>query len=148
MNATTSTGVTCGGTSAAFDVIAGQTVNVAVGLLCQATVSDAGIGTLVVTGTIVPGDHCPALTSYLINPQAAAASDPIEVTVGATDPDSGETLSYLWSATSGTFTSATSAGTQYHCVATGPQTLTVQVTDNHAPLPCTTSISFPSIDCL
>jgi hypothetical protein len=149
MSATTSVGVICAGTSDPFDVVAGHTVNVPVNLLCQGTVSDAGIGGLVVTGTIVSGDHCPVLTSYLIDPQTSGAADPINVSVGASDPDTGESLTYLWSATSGTFTSATSLSTQYHCVAgSGAQTLSVQVSDNHTPLPCTTSITFPSIDCL
>jgi hypothetical protein len=148
MDATTSTGVSCTGKSAPFDVVAGQAVNVAVNVLCGGTSSDAGIGSVVVSGTIVAGDHCPTLTSWLVSPQAAAAPDPIDVTVGASDQDTGDTLSYAWSATAGTFTTATSATTQYHCAATGSQTLTVQVTDNHTPTPCTTSIAFPTVDCL
>jgi hypothetical protein len=148
MSATTSAGVTCAGTSVAFDVIAGRAVSVAVDLECGAIAVDGGVGTVVVSGTIVPGDHCPVLTTWLISPQAAGAADPIDVTVAASDEDSGDVLSYAWAATAGTFSNAASATTQYHCGPVGAQTLTVQVSDDHAPVPCTSSISFPSVDCL
>ena len=148
MTATTSAGVTCAGTSDPFDVIAGHAVTVDVDIVCGATATDGGSGTIIVSGTFVPGDHCPVLTTWLISPQAAGAADPIDVTVGASDEDSGDVLSYAWTATAGTFTNAASTTTQYHCGPTGAQTLTVRVSDNHAPVPCTSSISFPSVDCL
>ena len=148
MSATTSAGVTCAGTSAAFDVIAGRAVTVAVDLACGVTTVDGGVGTVVVSGTIVPGDHCPVLTTWLISPQAAGAADPIDVTVGASDEDSGDVLSFSWTATAGTFTNAAAPTTQYHCGAVGAQTLTVRVSDDHAPVPCASSISFPSVECL
>jgi hypothetical protein len=147
MTATTSAGLNCSGTSP-FDVVAGQTADVSVSLVCENIPSDGGVGSVVVSGAIVPGDHCPTLTTWLITPQAASSADPISVSVTASDADSGDTLSYAWSATSGTFVDPTSASTQYDCAATGPQTLTVQVSDNHMPVPCTTSISFPTVDCL
>lgn len=148
MTATTSAGVDCIGVSAPFDVIAGQSVAVAVSIVCGDVQAVPVSGSVAVSGTLVPGDHCPALTSWLIAPQASAAADPIDVTVVATDADAGETVHYLWKAASGSFANATAATTQYTCGATGSQTLTVEVTDDHAPTPCTTRFTFPPITCL
>jgi hypothetical protein len=148
MTATTSSGAACAGSSAAFNVVAGQSVTVNVNVPCEGAVADGGIGSVVVSGTIVPGDHCPTLTSWLITPQASGAADPIDVTVSAADLDSGDTLSYAWAAPAGTFTNPSSAATQYHCGPTGSESLSVQVSDNHTPIPCTTSITFPAVDCL
>ena len=148
MSATTSAGVSCAGTSPPFNVLPGQSVPVAVNISCEGTVADGGIGSVVVSGTLVPGDHCPTLTGWLITPQQTAAADPIDLTVTAADADLGDTLSYAWTASAGTFASATAATTQYTCTATGAQTLSVAVTDNHAPIPCTTQVTFPAVDCL
>jgi hypothetical protein len=148
MTATTTAGVSCAGTSAPFNIVVGQSVSVAVNILCEGTIADGGIGSVVVSGTIVAGDRCPTLTAWLIAPRQSAAADPIDVTITAADGDVGDTLTYAWTATSGTFASATAATTQYTCAATGAQTLSVAVTDSHAPVPCTTHVSFPAVDCL
>ena len=71
----------------------------------------------------------------------------IDVSAMATDADTGETLTYAWSATSGTFSSVGSATTKYACGPAGMNTLTVTVTDNHAPTPCSINISFPPVTC-
>jgi hypothetical protein len=148
MTAMTSTGVSCMGTSSAFNVVAGQSVPVSVNLQCDVTPSDAGaLGSVVVSGAIVPGDHCPTLSSYFISPQQTMGSAPIDVTVMGGDSDQGDMLTYAWTASSGTFANAAAATTQYTCGATGMQTLTVAITDDHAPTPCTTHITFPAVDC-
>jgi hypothetical protein len=148
MTATTSTNVSCMGTSSPFNVVAGQSVPVSVNLQCDVSPGDGGtLGSVVVSGAIVPGDHCPTLASYFISPQATMGSAPIDVTVAGADSDMGDTLTYAWTATSGSFASATSATTTYTCGATGAQTLTVAITDDHAPTPCTTHVTFPAVDC-
>jgi hypothetical protein len=150
MTAMTSTGVSCAGTSQPFDVVAGMSVTVDVNIICgnMAPSGDAGtLGSVVVTGTIVPGDNCPALTSWFITPQETMGSNPIDVSVMAADADMGETVTFAWSATSGSFASPTSATTQYTCGATGNQTLKVSITDNHMPTPCTTQVMFPAVTC-
>jgi hypothetical protein len=148
MSATTTTGVSCTGTSAPFDVVAGATANVAVNITCNSVTPDAGTGIIIAHGTVVAGDSCPTLTSSLVSPQTTAIVDPISVLATASDADGTDTLTYAWSATAGTFTSAASATTQYHCPATaGMQTLTVTITDNHAPTPCATVVTFPAVDC-
>lgn len=148
MTATTSQNTTCSGTSSAFNVTGGQATPVSVNLLCSGSVADAGtLGSVVVTGTVVPGDHCPALTGWFITPQATTGTAPIDVSVTASDADMGETLTFAWTATSGLFSSAGKSTTQYTCGTTGAQTLTVAITDSHTPAPCTTTVMFPSVDC-
>jgi hypothetical protein len=148
MSATTTTGVSCAGTSAPFDVTAGVTSNVAVNITCNSIMPDAGTGLIIAHGTVVAGDSCPNLTSSLVSPQQTGLANPIDVMATASDSDVSDTLTYAWSATAGTFTSASSASTQYHCPATaGTQTLTLTITDNHAPTPCATVVTFPAVDC-
>jgi hypothetical protein len=149
MAAMTSTGATCSGTSAPFNVTAGMVVGVPVTVNCSATNTGTGIGSVVVTGTLVEGDNCPALASWSISPQMTAAQGGIiDVSALATDADVGETLSYAWSATAGSFVSAMMPSTQYTCAAAGMHTLTVTITDNHTPTPCSINVSFPPVTCL
>jgi hypothetical protein len=141
MNATTSVGTMCTGTSAPFDVVAGQATAVSVTVNCGTVTPDGGLGSVVVNGMVVAGDNCPMLTTWSISPQQTAANGgAIDVAVGASDADMGDTLSYTWSATAG--------GTQYHCGAAGDHTLSVTVTDNHTPTPCAINVSFPPVTCL
>jgi hypothetical protein len=74
MTATTSNGDTCSGSSAPFNVVANQTSPVSVSLNCGAVTADGGLGSVVVTGTVIPGDSCPALATWTISPETAAAS--------------------------------------------------------------------------
>jgi hypothetical protein len=148
MTASTTGGVSCIGTSSPFTIIAGQSTTVNLDVVCENTPADGGtLGSVVVSSTLVPGDHCPGLTEWFISPQATTGSSPIDVSVSGSDADVGDTLSYAWTATAGSFTSPSSAMTQYTCAATGPQTLTVAISDNHMPTPCTTRITFPSVSC-
>ncbi len=149
MSATTNTGVSCSGTSSPFNVVAGQTVSVPVNIACGASTPSSGLGSAVISGTVVPGDNCPVATAYTLSPaQAPSPSGQITVGVTATDADSGETLTFAWTATAGTFVSSTSASTLYTCSVAGSQTLTVAITDSHQPTACTTRITFPAITCL
>jgi hypothetical protein len=148
MTAMTSAGVACTGTSSSFNVTSGGSTPVSVNLQCGALAADGGtLGSVVVSGSVVAGDNCPSLSAWFITPQQTMGSAPIDVSVTGTDPDVGETVTYAWTATSGSFASATSAMTQYTCGATGMQTLSVAITDNHMPTPCTTHVSFPAVDC-
>ncbi len=148
MTAMTDTGATCTGTSAAFNVTSGMVIAVPVTLNCSSMMAGAGLGSVVVTGTVVEGDNCPVLGLWTMSPQqTAAAGGTIDVSVTASDADTGETLTYAWTATAGTFNSAGMASTKYVCGAAGNQTLTVTVTDNHAPTPCAINVSFPPVGC-
>lgn len=150
MTTTTSDGSPCSGTSAAFNVSPGAaTVPVGVTIACGNVTPTPSVGQIVVTGTVVAGDNCPALTSSVISPETTAANGgTIDVSVAASDADSGETLSYAWAATAGSFASASQASTQYVCGAAGDQTLSVTITDSHAPAACAIHVTFPVVHCL
>ena len=149
MDAATGSGVHCKGTSNPFNIVAGQTNPVSVNLNCDSSRTDGGSGSIVVTGVLVSGDNCPALSAWTLSPQSAAANGgTIEVGVGATDADTGDTLTYAWSATAGTFVGAALATTQYTCAAAGDQTLSVVISDNHVPSACSITATFPVVTCL
>jgi hypothetical protein len=148
MTATTSNGETCSGSSAPFNVVANQTSPVSVSLNCGAVTSDGGLGSVLVTGTVVPGDSCPALASWTISPQTAVANGgQIDIAATVTDADGEDTLSYLWSAVAGSFASSTAAATTYTCGAAGSQLLHLIVSDNHTPIPCSLDVAFPPVSC-
>jgi hypothetical protein len=148
MSATTTSGASCTGISEPFNVIAGQMVSVLVSIACGSP-SVPGLGAVTVTGVLVAGDNCPVLASWSLSPlQTAAEGGTVDVAVGATDADPGETVSFAWTATAGTFTSTAAATTQYLCGAAGSQTLSVTISDNHQPVSCRLQVSFPAITCL
>ena len=148
MSGTSTAGVLCTGTSQAFDVLAGGTTMVSVNMICGSVTPDGGTGMVVVTSTIVAGDSCPLLTTSLIEPRVTAIASPIHLTATASDADMGDTLTFTWSATAGTFTDPSMASTDYHCPSTtGMQSLTLRIADNHMPVPCTTVVTFPAVDC-
>jgi hypothetical protein len=137
MSTVASDGSHCSGTSAPFDVKAKKTVYVPVKLICTPIVPGQTQGSVIATGTIVPGDVCPRLTSWVAAPLQTSVGASVDVSAGATDPDVGDRLTFLWSASSGSFADPSASKTHYVCGAAGTQTLTVQVSDNHEPAPCT-----------
>jgi hypothetical protein len=150
MTTTTSDGIPCSGTSSAFNVIPGATfVPVAVTIACGNVTPGPGAGQIVVTGTVVAGDSCPVLASSVISPEATAANGGIiDATVSATDADPGESISYTWAATAGSFSSPHTATTEYLCGPAGTQSLSVVITDNHVPTACSVIVTFPPVRCL
>jgi hypothetical protein len=134
----------CTGTSAPFDVVAGQERMVTVQLVCGGGTPTQGSGSGNINGTVVAGDNCPLLTSWMASPlQVSAPNGLVDVSATATDADVTETLTYQWTATAGTFANAAAPTTKYTCTSAGMQTLTVKVTDNHVPTTCSASQSFP-----
>jgi hypothetical protein len=149
MTAMTSDGVSCTGTSMPFNVTAGQASAVSVNILCGSSNTGPSLGSVVVSGVLVAGDNCPVLTSWVLSPQQTAANGgQIDVAIMATDADMGETLTYAWTATSGSFVAPASASTQFTCGGAGMPTLSVTVTDNHQPTPCSVNVAFPAVTCL
>jgi hypothetical protein len=138
----------------AFNVIGGQSAAVSVQLVCGGSLLATGSGSAVVDGNLVKGDNCPVLTAWSASPlQATAPTGSIDVTATASDADADESLTFTWSATSGTFAAASSSGpppatstTKYVCTDAGPATLKVTVTDNHVPSTCSASQEIP-VDC-
>ncbi len=140
LDATTTTGVTCHGVSTAFDVTSGGVARVSVTLVCGAATNPTEGGSVIVNSTVVEGNACPYLTSYVASPLQTSVGATIDVAAAAADlstpPD---TLSFAWTPAAN-FTAPTAGTTQYHCTAAGTHTITVTVSDNHGSTPCTAHV--------
>jgi hypothetical protein len=145
LTADTTAGVHCDGISMPFNLAAGAVAAVNVTLICGGSTPVSNVGSVSINGTVVEGDNCPLLTAWAASPLQTSLGGTIDVSGAATDSDvgvtPGEAISYLWSG--GTFTSATSASTQFTCTVAGPNTLTLTVSDNHIPTPCSTNVTIP-----
>ncbi|MFL5306756.1 MAG: hypothetical protein ACJ8F1_16185 [Polyangia bacterium] len=141
LDATTSSGVSCHGVSMPFDVTAGGTARVSVTLVCGAATNPAGSGSVIVNSTIVEGNACPYLTSWVASPLQTSVGGTIDVGAAAADLSTpADTLTYAWTPAAN-FTAPTTGTTQYHCTAAGVHTITLTVADNHGTSPCTAAIN-------
>lgn len=113
----------CAG-SAPFTVVAGQTTSVSIALQCRGPKTTGG---LQVGGTF---NNCPTANSLVVFPLQVLTGGTISVSSSASDLD-GTTPTTAWSATGGTFVSASAASTTYNCSVPGNQKLTVTVTDGN-----------------
>jgi hypothetical protein len=114
LSATTSTGASCAGTSAPFEVVVGQPTFVNLTLVCG--------------GDQPSSASCPDIQSWVVTPvQAQAPFGMIDVGVTAIDPDATDLLSYAWTATAGAFLDPFAPSTLYTCATVGAQTLTLAV---------------------
>jgi hypothetical protein len=136
VSATASDGTSCYGISAPFDVIAGTPVSVPVTVVCGGGAPTTTPGVVQVTGTIIVSDSCPVISNFLVAPKQTSVGAAIDVGGHAADPDTGDVLTYSWTATAGSFTDPTAASTQYICSTAGMQVITFTVDDNHSPTPC------------
>ncbi len=135
-SSTDSTGnTTCTGT-ATFNVTAGLTNGVTVPLTCGTATTR---GNTTFNGTF---NTCPDISQLVVAPLALDVGGKINVAADATDAD-GNTLTFAWTATGGTFDAATTKATKYNCTAGGPQTLTVSVSDGQG---CVTTAT-AAVDC-
>jgi hypothetical protein len=121
ITATSTDGTTnCGG-SASFNVTAGGTTTVTVGLTCHEAPTT---GSVAVNGTI---NVCPTIDSVSSTPPTGNV---IAISSSASDPDSGpQPVSYHWTTTSGTLSSATAQSPTLTCTAPGVASLTLTVSD-------------------
>ncbi len=124
ITATSTNGATSCGGSASFNVSAGGTTTVTVNLSCHEA---PGTGSVSVNGVI---NVCPTIDSVSSNPPAGNV---IAISSSASDGDAGpQPLSYLWTATSGTLSSATAQNPTLTCTAPGVASLTLTVSDGDA----------------
>ncbi len=128
----------CAG-SATFSVVAGQTTSVSIPLDCRGPVTTGGA----TIGGVV--NNCPTIGNVVVFPLQVKAGDSISVSSSATDKDGGNMLTTAWTATAGSFLSASSPSTSYKCEVGGPQTLTVTVTDGNPNCNDTTKVT---VNCL
>jgi hypothetical protein len=91
----------------------------------------------------VEGDKCPVLSSWVASPlQTSSPRGIISVAAAAMDAD-GDRLNFAWTATAGTFADPLALQTLYTCTTAGEQTLTLTVSDDHNPGPCSTWLTIP-----
>jgi hypothetical protein len=134
LTATSSTGESCTGTSAAFAVLAGTNPAVTMTLTCGTGSAPGQTGNIGVTATLVEGDVCPSITSAVVGPAETSVGSSAMVIATATGSSA---LTYAW-APAANFTTPGSSGSSYKCLASGLQTFTLTVTDSHNP-PCQTT---------
>jgi len=94
-------------------------------------------GTLCSTGACNGGvcdSTCPVITRALVTPLQANVGDQISVSVQASSQDGGP-LTYLWTATGGSFVDPSLPATAYVCEQAGQQNLTITV--SNASVSCT-----------
>jgi hypothetical protein len=129
MSATTSAGEPCSGTSAPFDVVAGESANVEVTLICTPTTTGA--------------DHCPTVVFWSASAASTGPPGTFDLSAVARDLDATDVLSFSWTAASGAFGSPTASVTSYACGAVPASTVTLTVSDDHLPASCNTTVILP-----
>jgi hypothetical protein len=129
LTATSSDMRPCKGQSATFNVVARQSVNVAVVLSCEGKGTS---GSIVIDGKL---NICPVVDSAIASPASAAVGATIALNGQGSDEDTGPgALTYVWTATGsvGTLSSATSAAATFACASAGTSTITLTVSDTDA----------------
>jgi phospholipase C len=120
----------CAG-SATFSVVAHGITPVTLTLDCH---QPAKTGSISVAGTF---NICPTIQSISANPGEVLGGSSSSITSMAVDPDNGPSpLSYHWTATSGSFSDATSPNPSYTCTTSGLVTLTLMVSDGDPQASC------------
>lgn len=131
LGAASSDGATSCSGSALFDIVAGQTVSVAVRLSCREA---PRLGGVLVSGVL---NVCPVLDGISALPVEAIVGGSVSLAATAHDSDAGpEALRYQWSASSGTFSDPASPSAQFTCTSAGPVAVTVTVTDGDPAAGC------------
>ena len=132
---TTDGGTACNG-STSFSVTAHQTTTVAVAVLCK---EQTRTGTVAINGTL---NICPVVDGISANPSEAYVGAPVALQALAHDSDAGPVaLSYQWTATSGTLSSATAQNPTFTCGSAGSATVTVTVSDGDPAATCADAYS-------
>jgi hypothetical protein len=123
-------GSTATATPPGFNILSGQTTIVNLTLSDAAVTPTPATGIARVSATVVPNDNAPVIDSVVVAPAQTSVNASIDVKVVAHDQDSGDTITYLWTATDGAFAAPTSAITTYSSPSGGSKTLTITVTDS------------------
>ena len=114
----------CSGASTSFNVVASATTPVAVTIDCHTAPTT---GSVLVNGTI---NVCPRVDAVSCNPPVGNV---LAITSTADDQDNGpQPLTYSWTTTSGTLSSATAQNPTLACTTPGPVSLTLTVSDGDA----------------
>ncbi|HTA21031.1 MAG TPA: PKD domain-containing protein, partial [Polyangia bacterium] len=131
VSATASDAVTTCGGSATFNVTAHATTVVTVGLDCH---QPATTGSAMVSGVI---NVCPVVDGLSATPSEVTVGSTIALAAAAHDADNGPSpLTYAWTATGGTLSSATAQNPTLTCTTPGPVTVSVTASDGDAKPGC------------
>jgi hypothetical protein len=125
--------VSCAGSSGTFNVLARQTTNVNVQLVCTSS-GGGDAGSVVVNGSL---DFCATWNTIVALPSTASTGGSVSLTAAGSAPTPAS-LTFAWSAPSGTISGATQSGTTdtatFTCPATpGVVTVTVVLSDGALP---------------
>ena len=120
--ATTASGAPCNG-SAAFDVLAGQTVGVSIQLLCDNQADPTPRGNAIINGEVITEAACPVLTEVIVAPLQTELNGLIDVSAKSSIPGT-----FAWTSSGGSFANPAAAITTYNCSSAGTQTVTITVT--------------------
>lgn len=114
-----------------FTVVARATTMVAVHLTCRESPST---GTILVNGNV---NVCPSIDGISAVPSEVIVGSSLALNAVAHDSDAAPApLSYAWTATSGTLSSASVANPTFQCTAPGNATLRVVVSDGDSTAGC------------
>ena len=142
---TSDAGFVCSG-SATFSAIAQQSTAVTVAVTCKEKSTTGG---LLVNGAL---NTCPVIDGITASPNELLLGGSVPVVGLAHDSNAAPAaLSYLWTASSGTLSSATAQNPTFTCTTAGPATLTLTASDGDATLGCadtsSTTISCTTATC-
>jgi len=136
LSATSSEGGTSCAGSGSFSVVAHQTATVTVAVTCREA---ARTGSVLVNGKL---NICPTIDGLNANPAEVQVGGTIALSALAHDSDAAPSaLSYGWTASSGTLSSATAQSPTFTCTAAGPATLTVTVGDGDPLATCADTLT-------
>jgi hypothetical protein len=116
--------VTCAGASPAFAVSSHAMAVASVVLTCQAAASAGGAAAVQAN----VGSICPKIDGVDVMPSSIIVGGSIALTPRVRAPNPGS-LSYAWSATSGSLSNSTAASPSYSCASVGTPTITLVVGD-------------------
>jgi|GEM_PF-922421 len=123
-------GTTCGG-MATFSIVAHQTTPVTVHLLCH---ESSRAGSVLVTGDL---NICPVIDGISASPSEVVVGSTLTLGSLAHDTDAlPAALTYAWSASSGSLSSATAQNPTFKCTQPGSVTISLTVSDGDAAAGC------------
>ena len=136
LSATTTNGATTCGGSGTFSVVAHKTASVTVPMTCREA---PRTGSVLVKGEL---NLCPTIDGISTNPAEVQVGSSLTVSAAAHDTDAAPSaLTYAWTTTSGTLSSATARDPSFTCTAVGPATLTLSVSDGDPAATCADTLT-------
>jgi hypothetical protein len=136
LSATTTNGATTCGGSGTFSVVARKTASVTVPMTCREA---ARTGSVLVKGEL---NLCPTIDGISTNPSEVQVGSSLTVSADAHDTDAAPSaLTYAWTTSSGTLSSATARDPSFTCTAVGPATLTLSVSDGDPAATCADTLT-------